>query len=183
MKTSRLDSTLLSKYSEVHLVSVFPGTGSRLSSWRWRWPSGCCTCWAKRCRRLMVLISLETWQRRAPCRTWWERSVTGLHCQMFCIKSACSSILTLHIVFFCWCLFYLNSQLVSCGVSSYQHTSVSLEFFETVVRYDKFFIVEPQHIPNVLVSDCVGDLIKDTWKQTQKDYYVCFACVLSDWRV
>lgn len=47
----------------------------------------------------------------------------------------------------------LNPQLVSCSVSSYQHSSVSLEFFETVVRYDKFFIVEPQHIPNVLVSD------------------------------
>lgn len=46
----------------------------------------------------------------------------------------------------------LNPQLVSCNVSSYQHTSVSLEFFETVVRYDKFFIVEPQHIPTVLVS-------------------------------
>uniref|UniRef100_A0A3Q3B8C5 Exportin-T n=1 Tax=Kryptolebias marmoratus TaxID=37003 RepID=A0A3Q3B8C5_KRYMA len=42
--------------------------------------------------------------------------------------------------------------LVSCGVSGYQHTSVSLEFFETVVRYDKFFIVEPQHIPNVLMA-------------------------------
>lgn len=49
----------------------------------------------------------------------------------------------------------LNPQLVSCNVSSYQHTSVSLEFFETVVRYDKFFIVEPQHIPVVLVSFCV----------------------------
>lgn len=45
----------------------------------------------------------------------------------------------------------LNPQLVSCNVSSYQHSSVSLEFFETVVRYDKFFIVEPQHIPTVLV--------------------------------
>lgn len=45
----------------------------------------------------------------------------------------------------------LNPQLVSCNVSSYQHTSVSLEFFETVVRYDKFFTVEPQHIPAVLV--------------------------------
>ncbi|XP_054876695.1 exportin-T isoform X1 [Poeciliopsis prolifica] len=42
--------------------------------------------------------------------------------------------------------------LVSCGVSGYQHSSVSLEFFETVVRYDKFFIVEPQHIPNVLMA-------------------------------
>ena len=43
-------------------------------------------------------------------------------------------------------------QLVSCGVSGYQHTSVSLEFFETVVRYEKFFLVEPHHIPLVLVS-------------------------------
>lgn len=42
--------------------------------------------------------------------------------------------------------------LVTCGVSSYQHSSVSLEFFETIVRYDKFFIVEPQHIPNVLMA-------------------------------
>ncbi|XP_034382081.1 exportin-T isoform X1 [Cyclopterus lumpus] len=42
--------------------------------------------------------------------------------------------------------------LVSCGVSSFQHSSVSLEFFETVVRYDKFFLVEPQHIPNVLMA-------------------------------
>ncbi|XP_036432508.1 exportin-T [Colossoma macropomum] len=42
--------------------------------------------------------------------------------------------------------------LISSGVSEYQHTSVALEFFETVVRYDKFFIVEPQHIPNVLMA-------------------------------
>uniref|UniRef100_A0A8C5AYP8 Exportin-T n=1 Tax=Gadus morhua TaxID=8049 RepID=A0A8C5AYP8_GADMO len=42
--------------------------------------------------------------------------------------------------------------LVSCGVSGYQHTSVSLEFFETVVRYEKFFLVEPHHIPLVLVA-------------------------------
>lgn len=42
--------------------------------------------------------------------------------------------------------------LVSCGVCGYQHSSVALEFFETVVRYDKFFIVEPQHIPNVLMA-------------------------------
>uniref|UniRef100_A0A3Q3WFT7 Exportin-T n=1 Tax=Mola mola TaxID=94237 RepID=A0A3Q3WFT7_MOLML len=42
--------------------------------------------------------------------------------------------------------------LVSCNVSSYQHTSVSLEFFETVVRYDKFFTAEPQHIPTVLMA-------------------------------
>lgn len=49
---------------------------------------------------------------------------------------------------------FLTPQLVSCNVSSYQHTSVALEFFETVVRYDKFFLVEPQHIPAVLVSLC-----------------------------
>uniref|UniRef100_A0A3B3DXD2 Exportin-T n=1 Tax=Oryzias melastigma TaxID=30732 RepID=A0A3B3DXD2_ORYME len=46
----------------------------------------------------------------------------------------------------------MRTQLVSCGVSSYQHSSVSLEFFETVVRYDKFFMVEPQHIPGVLMA-------------------------------
>ncbi|RXN01688.1 Exportin-T [Acipenser ruthenus] len=42
--------------------------------------------------------------------------------------------------------------LVTSGVSEYRHTSVVLEFFETVVRYDKFFIVEPQHIPHVLMA-------------------------------
>ncbi|CAL8405187.1 unnamed protein product [Arctogadus glacialis] len=42
--------------------------------------------------------------------------------------------------------------LVTCGVSGYQHTSVSLEFFETVVRYEKFFLVEPHHIPLVLMA-------------------------------
>lgn len=51
----------------------------------------------------------------------------------------------------------LTPQLVSCSVSSYQHSSVSLEFFETVVRYEKFFLVEPHHIPNVLVSHLVKD--------------------------
>ncbi|XP_026091682.1 exportin-T-like isoform X1 [Carassius auratus] len=42
--------------------------------------------------------------------------------------------------------------LISCGVSEYQHSSVTLEFFETAVRYDKFFLVEPQHIPSVLMA-------------------------------
>ncbi|XP_028811003.1 exportin-T isoform X2 [Denticeps clupeoides] len=42
--------------------------------------------------------------------------------------------------------------LITSGVSEYQHSSVSLEFFETVVRYDKFFIVEPQHIASVLMA-------------------------------
>ncbi|XP_029471557.1 exportin-T isoform X2 [Rhinatrema bivittatum] len=42
--------------------------------------------------------------------------------------------------------------LVTSGVSAYQHTSVTLEFFETVVRYEKFFTVEPQYIPIVLIA-------------------------------
>nr|DBA31080.1 TPA: hypothetical protein GDO54_006990 [Pyxicephalus adspersus] len=42
--------------------------------------------------------------------------------------------------------------LVTSGVSAYNHTSVTLEFFETVVRYEKFFTVEPIHIPNVLMA-------------------------------
>ncbi|XP_077449465.1 exportin-T isoform X2 [Stigmatopora argus] len=46
----------------------------------------------------------------------------------------------------------MMTTLVTCGVSGYRHTCVSLEFFETVVRYDKFFVVEPQHIPNVLMA-------------------------------
>ncbi|CAH2277782.1 exportin-T isoform X1 [Pelobates cultripes] len=42
--------------------------------------------------------------------------------------------------------------LVTSGVSSYNHTSVTLEYFETVVRYEKFFAVEPVHIPDVLMA-------------------------------
>uniref|UniRef100_A0A2I3SD80 Exportin-T n=1 Tax=Pan troglodytes TaxID=9598 RepID=A0A2I3SD80_PANTR len=42
--------------------------------------------------------------------------------------------------------------LVTSRVSSYQHTSVTLEFFKNVVRYEKFFTVEPQHIPRVLMA-------------------------------
>uniref|UniRef100_A0A8C4Q9J9 Exportin-T n=1 Tax=Eptatretus burgeri TaxID=7764 RepID=A0A8C4Q9J9_EPTBU len=48
--------------------------------------------------------------------------------------------------------------VVLSGVSHYQHCAVTLQFFETVVRYDKFFSAEPQHIPEVLVGflDCRG---------------------------
>ncbi|XP_040200029.1 exportin-T [Rana temporaria] len=42
--------------------------------------------------------------------------------------------------------------LVTSGVSAYRHASVTLEFFETVVRYEKFFTVEPIHIPNILMA-------------------------------
>lgn len=43
-------------------------------------------------------------------------------------------------------------QLVTSRVSCHGHMIVMLQFFETVVRYDKFFNCEPQHIPDVLVS-------------------------------
>ncbi|XP_022238268.1 exportin-T-like isoform X1 [Limulus polyphemus] len=42
--------------------------------------------------------------------------------------------------------------LVTCGVSTYGHMAVTLHFFETVVRYEKFFSQEPHHIPEVLVA-------------------------------
>ena len=42
-------------------------------------------------------------------------------------------------------------QLVSSRVSCFQHPAVVMQFFETVVRYDKFFTAEPQYVPDVLV--------------------------------
>uniref|UniRef100_UPI00358FE804 exportin-T isoform X2 n=1 Tax=Myxine glutinosa TaxID=7769 RepID=UPI00358FE804 len=52
----------------------------------------------------------------------------------------------------------LQDMMVLSGVSHFQHCAVTLQFFETVVRYDKFFSAEPQHIPEVLVGflDCRG---------------------------
>ncbi|XP_031566606.1 exportin-T-like isoform X2 [Actinia tenebrosa] len=44
------------------------------------------------------------------------------------------------------------SALVSSRVSYYQHSSVSLMYFETVVRYEKFFSSNPEHIPTVLIA-------------------------------
>ena len=44
-------------------------------------------------------------------------------------------------------------QLITSRVSLHGHMMVELDFFETVVRYDKFFTCEPQHIPDVLVSN------------------------------
>ena len=58
---------------------------------------------------------------------------------------------------------------MSCGVSGYQHTSVSLEFFETVVRYEKFFLVEPHHIPLVLVSTFT---FKDDSQEVRSPVYI-----------
>lgn len=42
--------------------------------------------------------------------------------------------------------------LVTSRVSCQGHMIVVMRFFETVVRYDKFFQCEPQHIPDVLIA-------------------------------
>ncbi|GFO01906.1 exportin-t-like [Plakobranchus ocellatus] len=42
--------------------------------------------------------------------------------------------------------------LITSQVSRHRHISVLLQFFETVIRYDKFFVCEPQHIPEVLMA-------------------------------
>ncbi|KAK7102918.1 exportin-T-like [Littorina saxatilis] len=42
--------------------------------------------------------------------------------------------------------------LVTSRVSCHGHVIVQLQFFETAVRYDKFFQVEPEHIPDVLMA-------------------------------
>lgn len=47
------------------------------------------------------------------------------------------------------CMYLL--QLISSRVSCQGHMIVELQFFETVARYEKFFLAEPQHIPDVLV--------------------------------
>ena len=44
-------------------------------------------------------------------------------------------------------------QLVSSRVSYYRHPVVALQFFETVARYDKFFNIEAEFVPDVLVSE------------------------------
>uniref|UniRef100_A0A0B6ZHY5 Exportin-T n=1 Tax=Arion vulgaris TaxID=1028688 RepID=A0A0B6ZHY5_9EUPU len=42
--------------------------------------------------------------------------------------------------------------LITSQVSRQGHISVLLQFFETVVRYDRFFVCEQQHIPDVLMA-------------------------------
>lgn len=42
--------------------------------------------------------------------------------------------------------------LMSSRVSYHGHVVVQLQFFEIVVRYDKFFQAEPQHIPDCLMA-------------------------------
>ncbi|XP_069692794.1 exportin-T-like isoform X6 [Periplaneta americana] len=42
--------------------------------------------------------------------------------------------------------------LVTCDVSHHPHPAVTLQFIETVVRYEKFFSTEPEHIPYILTA-------------------------------
>lgn len=42
--------------------------------------------------------------------------------------------------------------LITSRVSCQGHMIVELQFFETVARYEKFFLAEPQHIPDVLMA-------------------------------
>ncbi|XP_041348237.1 LOW QUALITY PROTEIN: exportin-T-like [Gigantopelta aegis] len=42
--------------------------------------------------------------------------------------------------------------LITSRVSSNGHMIIQLQFFETVVRYDKFFSCEPEHIPHVVMA-------------------------------
>ena len=46
----------------------------------------------------------------------------------------------------------MMESLVSSGVSNYPHPAVTLCFFELVVRYEKFFLVEPQFVPSTLMA-------------------------------
>lgn len=42
--------------------------------------------------------------------------------------------------------------LVTSGVSGHSHPAVSLQYFECVARYEKFFACEPQYIPGMLTA-------------------------------
>ena len=50
----------------------------------------------------------------------------------------------------CQCYIHIL-QLITSRVSCQGHMIVELQFFETVARYEKFFLAEPQLIPDVLV--------------------------------
>jgi len=49
----------------------------------------------------------------------------------------------------CQCVEMVTSQVSRCD-----HPAVQQQFFETVVRYERFFSTEPQFLPDVLVSRC-----------------------------
>lgn len=46
----------------------------------------------------------------------------------------------------------MMKMLVGCGVSTYAHVAVTLQYFETIARYEKFFLQEQHHIPEVLIA-------------------------------
>jgi len=46
-------------------------------------------------------------------------------------------------------------QIIMSEVSHHTHQAVTLQFFETVVRYEKFYHHQPECIPAVLVSNLV----------------------------
>lgn len=49
-------------------------------------------------------------------------------------------------------LYYIVLQVILSGVSHHSHQAVTLQYFETVVRYEKFYQLQPECIPEVLVS-------------------------------
>ena len=65
-----------------------------------------------------------------------------------------------------------NVKLMTSQVSRCDHAAVQLQFFETVVRYEKFFGSEPQFLPDVLVGGCC---ISFTYEQ----FYLQFSVLAS----
>lgn len=47
-------------------------------------------------------------------------------------------------------------QIITSGVSQHKHQAVVLQYFETVVRYEKFFTLQPDCIMEVMVGNSVG---------------------------
>ncbi|XP_064632186.1 exportin-T-like [Lineus longissimus] len=49
-------------------------------------------------------------------------------------------------------LLELMRTLMNSGVSHHPHSAVTLQFFETIVRYERFFLQEPQHLAEALIA-------------------------------
>ena len=47
---------------------------------------------------------------------------------------------------------FFKFQMITSKVVCYQHQAVQLQYFETVVRYDKFFNIEADHVAEVLMA-------------------------------
>jgi len=63
-------------------------------------------------------------------------------------------LLVLHffVIDMCICEYCLCAKMLTSQVNRCDHPAVQLQFFETVVRYEKFFGIELQFLPDVLVS-------------------------------